>query len=160
MGKFIIGIAIIIALSVSSYYDRANLINDVSGMSDDDLTWPPLPGVYRNRSYYIRKKGMTEWTKLGLGYRFTKPFRRVRIRALLYEWIARWLSVISALVIIILVSVYLALGDIPREVLKIAFGYSILTALPMVILNIVMDEHSGIDKYVNRLIDRFDRAIL
>lgn len=160
MGKFIIGIAIVIVLSISSYYDHANRMNDVSGVSDDDFTWPPLPGEYRNRSYYIRKKGTTEWTKLGLGYRFTKPFRRVRIRALLYEWIARWLSVISALVIIILISVYLALGDIPREVLKIAFGYSIFTVLPMAILNIGMDEHSGIDKYVNKLVDYFYRVIL
>ena len=160
MRQFIIYMIIIIILEIGGYYMNASDMDEYSGCHRDDLKWPLLPGVYRNNAYHIRKKGITDWTKLGWGYRFKKPFRRTRVRAVLYEWIARILIVAGAVVIGILLSIYLALGDIPRIVRRIAFIYVILSGLPLPFFNIAQDEHSGLGKYADWLINMFYYKVL
>ena len=156
MNKFIIYIIIIIISEIDLYYINASNVDEYSDCHRDDLKWPPLPGVYRN----IRKNGITDWTRLGWGYRFKKPFRRTRVRAVLYEWIARILIVTGGGTICILLSIYLALGDIPRIIRRITFIYVILLGLPLPFFNIAQDEYSGLSKYADWLINLFYNKIL
>ena len=97
---------------------------------------------------------------MGWGYRFKKPFRRTRVWAVLYEWIARILIVTGGGTICILLSIYLALGDIPRIIRRITFIYVILLGLPLPFFNIAQDEYSGLSKYADWLINLFYNKIL
>ena len=160
MNKFIIYIIIIIISEIDLYYINASNVDEYSDCHRDDLKWPPLPGVYRNNAYHIRKNGITDWTRLGWGYRFKKPFRRTRVRAVLYEWIARILIVTGGGTICILLSIYLALGDIPRIIRRITFIYVILLGLPLPFFNIAQDEYSCLSKYADWLINLFYNKIL
>ena len=160
MIQFVIYIVIIVILEIDLYYIRASDTDGYSGCHRDDLKWPPLPGVYRNNAYHIRKKGITDWTKLGWGYRFKKPFRETRVRAVMYEWSARILIVTGAVVIGALISIYLVLGDIPRMIRRIVIIYAILSGLPLVFFNVAQDEYSGLGKYADRLINLFYNKVL
>ena len=57
MNKFIIYIIIIIISEIDLYYINASNVDEYSDCHRDDLKWPPLPGVYRNNAYHIRKNG-------------------------------------------------------------------------------------------------------
>ena len=140
MNKFIIYIIIIIISEIDLYYINASNVDEYSDCHRDDLKWPPLPGVYRNNAYHIRKNGITDWTRLG--------------------WIARILIVTGGGTICILLSIYLALGDIPRIIRRITFIYVILLGLPLPFFNIAQDEYSGLSKYADWLINLFYNKIL
>ena len=78
----------------------------------------------------------------------------------MYEWIARILIVTGGGTICILLSIYLALGDIPRIIRRITFIYVILLGLPLPFFNIAQDEYSGLSKYADWLINLFYNKIL